>query len=69
MLLSSSQKLEPGRYRMHCPVAKTDNYLVVERDASDKDKAVKLNVKVSDLVFNHTKGNKKVELQTIQHFS
>lgn len=55
--------LEPGRYRMHCPVAKTDNYLVVERDASDKDKAVKLHVKVSDLVFNHTKGNKKVELQ------
>jgi len=54
--------LAPGRYRMHCPVAKTDNYLVVKRKASDKDKAVPLSMKISDLVYSHKKGKKKAEL-------
>mmetsp|Transcript_19849 Transcript_19849/g.42591 ORF Transcript_19849/g.42591 Transcript_19849/m.42591 type:complete len:802 (-) Transcript_19849:65-2470(-) len=55
--------LEPGRYRMHCPVAKTDNYLVIKRKASDKDKAVHLHMKISDLVYSHKKGKKKAELE------
>ena len=55
--------LEPGRYRMHCPVAKTDNYLVVRNKAKDDDKAVQLNMKVSDLVCNHKFGKKKPDLQ------
>ena len=55
--------LEPGRYRMHCPVAKTDNYLVVKGHAGEGDPAVKLSVKVSDLVYNHKKGRMKAELQ------
>ncbi|KAL9190100.1 hypothetical protein ACHAXT_007311 [Thalassiosira profunda] len=54
--------LEPGKYRMHCPVAKTDNYLVVSRKAEDKDEAIALNMKVSDLVYSHRNGKKKVEL-------
>ena len=44
---------------MHCPVAKTDNYLVVGREATDEDKAVELRMKVSDLVHNHKSGQKK----------
>ena len=27
--------LEPGKYRMHCPVAKTDNYLIVQGKANE----------------------------------
>lgn len=53
--------LEPGKYRMHCPVAKTDNYLVVERKAGDKDEAVRLDVNISDLV--QKRGKKKAELR------
>lgn len=53
--------LEPGRYRMHCPVAKTDNYLVVKRRAEDGDKAVRLNMKVSELV--HRRGKQRRELE------
>ena len=55
--------LEPGKYRMHCPIAKTDNYLIVKRKAVDKDRAVRLDMKVSDLVYIHKKGKKKSELQ------
>ena len=35
---------------MHCPVAKSDNYLVIKRDATDKDRPVRLYLRVSDLV-------------------
>lgn len=42
--------LPAGRYRMHCPVARTDNYLVVERDANDEDKPIILPIHVSDYV-------------------
>ena len=52
--------LGPGKYRMHCPVAKTDNYLVVKRKTSEKDEAVQLNIKVSDLVHNPHNGKKKI---------
>mmetsp|Transcript_1411 Transcript_1411/g.2975 ORF Transcript_1411/g.2975 Transcript_1411/m.2975 type:complete len:663 (+) Transcript_1411:144-2132(+) len=54
--------LDPGKYRMHCPIAKTDNYLVVEREAGDKDRAVKLRIKVSDLVCSYKKGKQKAVL-------
>jgi len=52
-------QLEAGKYRMHCPVAKTDNYLVVKRDATEKDKTVQLNMKVSDLVHSPHHGERK----------
>ncbi|KAL7545297.1 hypothetical protein ACHAWF_008652 [Thalassiosira exigua] len=60
-----SPVLAPGRYRMHCPVAKTDNYLVVKREANDKDEPVELNMKVSDLVYKHRQGQMKAELQAL----
>ena len=48
---------------MHCPVAKTDNYLIVQGKADETDKAVSLNMKVSDLVYSHKKGKTKAVLQ------
>jgi len=42
--------LEPGRYRMHCPVAKTDNYLFVQRKATDDDEPCQVKLAVSDMV-------------------
>ena len=42
--------LEPGRYRMHCPVAKTDNYLFVQREATDEDEPCEVKLAVSDMV-------------------
>ena len=44
--------LKAGKYRMHCPVALTENYLVVERDATEQDEPVVLPVHVSDLVYH-----------------
>jgi len=55
--------LAPGKYRMHCPVAKTDNYLVVERKAKETDPVFKLNMKVSQLVYNHKRGQRRAELR------
>ncbi len=51
--------LPPGKYRMHCPVAKTDNYLVVEKSCKDTDEPFKLPLKVSELVFNNKHGSNK----------
>ena len=42
--------LEPGKYRMHCPVSKTDNYLVVERNAEENEEPHCCKLKVSDVV-------------------
>ena len=47
--------LPAGRYRMHCPVAKTDNFLVVKRDVAETDTPIKLKMKVSQLVCKHSK--------------
>jgi hypothetical protein len=44
------ESLPKGKYRMHCPVAMTDSYLVVENDATEQDRPVKLNLPVSELV-------------------
>ena len=46
------ETLPKGRYRMHCPVAMTDSYLVVENDAKPENKPLKLNLPVSELVCN-----------------
>mmetsp|Transcript_14243 Transcript_14243/g.29928 ORF Transcript_14243/g.29928 Transcript_14243/m.29928 type:complete len:899 (+) Transcript_14243:95-2791(+) len=54
--------LPPGKYRMHCPVAKTDNYLVVEKPCEETDEPCKLPMKVSELVFNHKHGTNKTIL-------
>ena len=58
--------LEPGQYRMHCPVAKTDNYLVVRRKSNEYEKPVTLRMKVSDLVCNHSLRKEKTIL-TVPH--
>ncbi len=47
--------LPAGRYRMHCPVAKTDNFLVVKRDVVETDTLIKLKMKVSQLVCKYSK--------------
>lgn len=58
--------LEPGQYRMHCPVAKTDNYLVVTRRSDDYEKPVTLRMKVSDLVCKNSMRKSKTVL-TVPH--
>lgn len=55
--------LPSGRYRMHCPVAKTDNILVVKRDSVDADEPIKLTVKVSQLVYKHKRDSQKASLE------
>ena len=42
--------LPKGRYRMHCPVAMTDNYLEVERDAREEDAPWSLPYQVSEML-------------------
>jgi len=42
--------LEPGKYRMHCPVAKTDNYLIVEREAKQDEEPHCCKLRVSDVM-------------------
>lgn len=58
--------LEPGKYRMHCPVAKTDNYLVVRRKSNETERPVTLRMKVSDLVCKHPMGKERAVL-TVPH--
>lgn len=55
--------LEAGKYRMHCPLAMTKNYLTVVRDATDADEPVAVSIHVSDLVF---KGGERKNL-TVPH--
>jgi len=54
--------LPAGRYRMHCPVSKTDNYLVVERDANADDKPANLVLHVSDIVCRANTDDKRKTL-------
>ena len=42
--------LLPGRYRMHCPVSKTDNYLEVKREAKTEDEPYILRLPISSIV-------------------
>ena len=39
-----------GTYRVHCPVSKTDNYLIVKRDAEEGDEPITLPLLISELV-------------------
>ena len=55
--------LPSGRYRMHCPVAKTDNILVVKRDSVDADEPIELTVKVSQLVYKNKRDSQKASLE------
>lgn len=41
-------ELDKGRYRMHCPVAKTDNYLIVGRNSNENEKHTILRIHVSE---------------------
>lgn len=59
--------LPSGRYRMHCPVAKTDNFLVVKRDCVDADEPINLTVKVSELVFKKDKRDSKRTSLEVPH--
>lgn len=45
-----SGPIPKGRYRMHCPVSMTDNFLVVERDASPDDAPLALPYRISEMV-------------------
>ena len=44
------EALPAARYRMHCPVSRTDNYLIVERNANEQDEPVQVKLHVSDIV-------------------
>jgi len=56
--------LDKGRYRMHCPVAKTDNYLIVERNSKENENHTNLRINVSDLTVKHSSNEtEKVELR------
>jgi len=44
------EPLKAGRYRLHCPVACADSFLVIERDATPEDTPYQLNFHVSDIV-------------------
>ena len=57
--------LPAGRYRMHCPVTLTNNYLEVERDTTDDDDECVLDVHVSDLF--HYKGGKQRKVLKVKH--
>jgi len=57
--------LPAGCYRMHCPVTLTDNFLEVERDATDDDEACVLPVHVSDLLYY--KGGKQRNVLKVEH--
>lgn len=43
-------ELAPGKYRMHCPVSMTDNFLVVERAANEDDDPIELDYRISEMV-------------------
>ena len=57
--------LPAGRYRMHCPVSRTDNYLVVGRNAREDDPPVSLQLHVSDVVCR--KPNDARKTLTLEH--
>ena len=42
--------LPAGRYRMHCPVSMTDNFLVVQRDAVETDEALEVPYSIAEMV-------------------
>ena len=51
-------EMPAGTYRMHCPIALTDNWFVVDRDATPKDEPHTCTVHVSDYVYRG--GERKV---------
>uniref|UniRef100_A0A7S4KD36 Guanylate cyclase domain-containing protein n=1 Tax=Odontella aurita TaxID=265563 RepID=A0A7S4KD36_9STRA len=53
---------DPGKYRMHCPVSKTDNYLTVQESASPDDRPIKLKMRISDIVCDGSPGSAQKEL-------
>lgn len=61
--------LKAGKYRMHCPVARTDNYLIVRRDAEETDDHHRLELKVSSItckrVYDEHDEYNKENLRTI----
>lgn len=50
-------EIPKGVYRMHCPIALTDNWFVVERDATPEDEPHLCEVHVSDHVYRGGKRN------------
>lgn len=60
--------LKAGKYRMHCPVARTDNYLIVRRDAEETDDHHRVELKVSSITckrVNNDHDGYKENLRTI----
>ena len=57
-------ELDKGRYRMHCPVAKTDNYLIVGRNSKENENHTILRIRVSELTMKQSsKETEKVVLK------
>lgn len=57
--------LAAGRYRMHCPVSMTDNFLVVEREASDSDPPLEVPYAISEMVVSSSSDARKT--MTVEH--
>lgn len=57
--------LPAGRYRMHCPVSMTDNFLVVKRDATDTDEPLPVPYHISEMVVSS--GTQPRKTMTVEH--
>lgn len=60
-----SGPIPAGRYRMHCPVSMTDNFLVVERDASPTDTPLEVPYRISEMVV--TSGSDPRRTLRVEH--
>ena len=57
--------LPPGRYRMHCPVSMTDNFLVVNRAANVDDAPLEVPYHISEMVV--TSGEQERKVLEVEH--
>ena len=57
--------LPAGRYRMHCPVSMTDNFLEVRRAATADDAPIEVNYAISEMVV--TSGAQERKTVTVEH--
>ena len=60
-----AEALPAGRYRMHCPVSMTDNFLEVQRDAGPDDAPLEVAYAISEMVV--TSGSEERKTVTVEH--
>lgn len=62
---SLGESLAPGRYRMHCPVSMTDNFLEVGRAATEHDEALVVPYHISEMVVSS--GSQERKVLSVEH--